>query len=502
MNNLSIIVDAVYKGTQAFMKAQADVKKLDADAAGGAAKMSSSFKAAAIGVTAVGAALGAAALAGKQLYSALREGAALVTTRQRFDKLSESINTTSDALLGNLRAATKGMIDDMSLMSSASQIISLRLADNEDQVTRLATVVGTLGWDMQQVILTFANMSTMRLDALGLSVEEVKNKAAELEKQGYSTAEAFKEAVILAGEARLDVGGVSESEAAFKKFEASITNSKNALLENAIALADNIGLIQDLADAADMSALRNQIRDLSGQLQEMGAMTTGERLMNGFAHTTMSAAELAVVVADLQARLDAANNAANQTAGGAEYLGAAFAHLGYSTESVTAAEAAFILATYGVAAAIEDVSNAAMESAAAADAALAAWGQVIGRANMAAGVMDRIAGAKVKNAIGGLPKVMNAAAEATRSYGYAVSTAITQEEALAAAHGRLADAFSQEVMAKPEEGLIDAAGVVNMEAANKALFQQAQAAGATAAQLALLGVATIPITRYRRSSLF
>jgi uncharacterized protein YbdZ (MbtH family) len=67
---------------------------------------------------------------------------------------------------------------------------------------RLATVVGTLGWDMQQVILTFANLSTMRLDALGLSVEEVKNKQKELMEQGMSTAAAFKEAVIQAGEAR------------------------------------------------------------------------------------------------------------------------------------------------------------------------------------------------------------------------------------------------------------------------------------------------------------
>jgi hypothetical protein len=69
------------------------------------------------------------------------------------------------------------MISDMDLMSSASQIMSLKLADNaKTRLFRLATVAGTLNWDMQQVILTFANMSTMRLDALGLSVEEVKTR--------------------------------------------------------------------------------------------------------------------------------------------------------------------------------------------------------------------------------------------------------------------------------------------------------------------------------------
>ena len=183
MNNVSIVVDAVYKGSPAFRQAQGDLTKLNSDATGGAAKFGAAFSRAAMGVATIGAALGAAAIAGKALYSTLREGAALVTTRQRFDKLSESIGTTADAMLGNLRAATKGMIDDMSLMSSASQIISLRLADNESQVTRLATVVGTLGWDMQQVILTFANMSTMRLDALGLSVEEVKNRRRSLRRK-------------------------------------------------------------------------------------------------------------------------------------------------------------------------------------------------------------------------------------------------------------------------------------------------------------------------------
>jgi hypothetical protein len=122
-----------------------------------------------------------------------------------------------DALLGKLREATKGMISDAELMASASGIVSLRLADNEEQVVRLATVVGTLGWDMQQVILTFANLSTMRLDALGLSVDEVKAKQKELMEQGMSTAAAFKEAVIQAGEARLDVGGVSDAERRSKR---------------------------------------------------------------------------------------------------------------------------------------------------------------------------------------------------------------------------------------------------------------------------------------------
>ena len=128
----------------------------------------------------------AAGMAAQQAYATLRAGAELQTTTERFGKLAASIGTTADVMLGKLREATKGMISDAELMASASGIVSLKLADNEEQVVRLATVVGTLGWDMQQVILTFANLSTMRLDALGLSVDEVKQKQKELMDQGLS----------------------------------------------------------------------------------------------------------------------------------------------------------------------------------------------------------------------------------------------------------------------------------------------------------------------------
>jgi len=140
----------------------------------------------AVGLGVAGAAYFAVSQAAERAYATLRAGAELQTTTERFGKLAAQINSTGDALLGKLREATKGMISDAELMASASGIVSLRLADNEEQVVRLATVVGTLGWDMQQVILTFANLSTMRLDALGLSVDEVKAKQKELMEQAQS----------------------------------------------------------------------------------------------------------------------------------------------------------------------------------------------------------------------------------------------------------------------------------------------------------------------------
>jgi hypothetical protein len=484
MNNVSIVVDAVWKGAPAIQKAQADVGKLERDAKGGAAGIGSSFKSAAIGIGAVVGVLGAAALAGRQLYATLREGAQLQTIKQRFDKLSESIGTTADAMLGKLRTATKGMIDDMSLMSSASQIISLRLADNESQVTRLATVVGTLGWDMQQVILTFANMSTMRLDALGLSVEEVKNKAAELEKQGYSTAEAFKEAVILAGEARLEVGGVSDAEQSFKQAEAAIKNYKDSLLLSVTATLDQAGAFDALGAAA---ARLNFGTTLAAQMDELHAkgVLTDMQLLELQSTMRYGGAEAAAALLESMGKTKAGLEGVDRALLYSETAWQGWAQ-GISVAAQVAANEVVGASTEMFRALIQvgqldwmggqfgEDWQSPVNPDPQRDNRLRAWAlreQARGRRS---GPFSNI-GEETANA---------------RVYAGAVDMATEAEMALAAAHGRLASAFSAEVMAKPEEGLIDAAGVVNMENANKALYEQAQAAGATAAQLAMLGVAT------------
>ena len=112
-------------------------------AGGPIAAAGNAWRGLAVGLGVAGAAYVAASRAAAQAYAVLREGAQLQTTTERFEKLAASINTTADTLLGKLREATKGMIADNELMASASQIVSLRLAENEDQVVRLATVVGT-----------------------------------------------------------------------------------------------------------------------------------------------------------------------------------------------------------------------------------------------------------------------------------------------------------------------------------------------------------------------
>jgi hypothetical protein len=159
---LNIIIDAQFKGKSEIQGVNRELKGLDDNArksGGGLLNMSSKATAAFGGI--------AAGLFGvKQVwdttFAAIQEGAALQKAANQFENLAESIGSSSDSMMAKLRAATGGIMSDAELIASAGQIISLGLADGEDGVARLAAVVGTLGLDMQQVIMTFANNSIMR----------------------------------------------------------------------------------------------------------------------------------------------------------------------------------------------------------------------------------------------------------------------------------------------------------------------------------------------------
>ncbi len=189
----------------------------------------------------------------KMAYDALKQGAELEAARGRFENLTRTINTTGDALLGKLREATKGMVSDAELISGASDIISLGLAKNEGDTVRLATAVSTLGLDMQQVILTFANNSKARLDSLGLSVEGVTQKAAELEAQGF-VGDAFDEAVLIGLEQKMQLLGDASQTTAGKLaiLESNWANLVNSMKEGlAAAVEPAVTLLVGLGEYGD-----------------------------------------------------------------------------------------------------------------------------------------------------------------------------------------------------------------------------------------------------------
>jgi len=208
-------------------------------------------------------------------YAAASEGAAIEYAAIKFDRLSQSIGTTSELLLGDLKSATRGMISDAQLMGSAGDLMALGLAKSHDEAVRLTNVAGALGMNMNQLVLTLTNQTTMRFDALGVSVDGFKEKVKALEDAGMSANDAFKEAFLQQAEGQIaKVGSIAETSAGqLMMMESAFANLGDAIkLQLATTFAglapvmtkigdsitENIAVGQDYKDT--MSAIQNLMK--------------------------------------------------------------------------------------------------------------------------------------------------------------------------------------------------------------------------------------------------
>lgn len=188
--------------------------------------------------------VGGFAMALSEVYDIAKQGAALENVERKFTRLSESIHTTSDALLGDLRTATKGTLSDAELMTSATDLMSLGLVKTHGDTVRLGKVIAGLGMDMNQLVLTMANQTTMRFDQLGVSVVGFDEKVKALKDTGMNANDAFNEAFLQQAEEQLArVGNAADTDVgAFMRLEASAANLGDAVKRK---------LAPPLADAAD-----------------------------------------------------------------------------------------------------------------------------------------------------------------------------------------------------------------------------------------------------------
>lgn len=202
--------------------------------------------------------------AAEAVYEYSRAGAELEYAAIRFDRLTESIDTTSDALLGDLRDATRGLYSDAELMASAGDLMALGLAKSHDEAVRLAAVSAGLNMNMNQLVLTLTNMTTMRFDALGVSVDGFDEKLKSLEAQGYSTNDAFKEAFLQQAEDQLEkVGHAADTSlGSFMRHEAQLENMRN---QYKLLTVDGIAPLLDYS--ADYTEALVRLREEHGILQ-------------------------------------------------------------------------------------------------------------------------------------------------------------------------------------------------------------------------------------------
>jgi hypothetical protein len=239
-------------------------------------------------------AAGAAAMAVvfKKAFDFAEEGAQLELLEDRFGRLAASIGSNGEQILSALDEATGGMMTTAEQISAASQIISLGLATNEGDVVRLATLVSELGWDMSQVILTFANDSKMRLDSLGLSVTDVEERTRKFIAAGHDASEAFDLAVIEAGEAKLLLlGSAADSSAgAYQRLRVMTAELTDELKR---WLAEGLTPVIRTINGDYGDAIGNTIEGNLAQVESMeDLIEAGQRLDSQYRGITRVAADL------------------------------------------------------------------------------------------------------------------------------------------------------------------------------------------------------------------
>jgi hypothetical protein len=275
MANLRLIITALNKASGEINKVKNEIegvgksgKTAEKGVKGFGSSLSSVIGTAAL-VTGAVASVG---LAIREVYEDLKEGAELEYTRTKFDNLAESIGIVSDALLVDLREATRGTVSDAELVAGAANFMALGLADTHDEVVRLTRVAGALGMNMNQLVLTLTNQTTMRFDALGVSVEGFDEKVKALEASGLSAQEAFSEAFLQQAEEQIErVGDIADTsagkimtmESAFKNLgdaiKLSFSDSLDQVAPTMATLAD--GWAQNITLGTQMTEIIGKIQD-------------------------------------------------------------------------------------------------------------------------------------------------------------------------------------------------------------------------------------------------
>lgn len=210
------------------------------------------------GIDMVGSALNKMGQYAQAAYAAIKEGAQIELAQIRFERLAASIGTTADALMDQLGPAVGGMMSQADQMKLAGDLMSLGLAKTTDEAVRLTGVAAQLGMNMNQLVLTLTNQTTMRFDALGVAVDGFDAKVKALEQQGYSTDEAFKWAFIQQAEDQIKrVGSVADTTAGqLMILEAGMKDLTDSMKQDAAeGIAPFVTALNTMREATDAGVL-------------------------------------------------------------------------------------------------------------------------------------------------------------------------------------------------------------------------------------------------------
>lgn len=296
------ILEVDYAGGSAALTAADQLREVDdaaREAGEGLTQAEGGFSKLQAGIVTAGAAFGlvqqgfdVVAQGAQKVWGALEEGAALQDAREDFDALAESVGSAADVMLNRMGEAAGGMLTNAEMIGAASDLMLLNLGLTEGQIVDLVGVAGELEWSMDALANTLNTKSTRGLKELGLGIEDVKGRVAELTAEGHSLDEAFTLAILDAGRERIElVGGASET-AAGKMVVATnaVSDYTAALKESAVASLEMIGFFDWMAGAAQELSTGNELRQVIGEYEALTGMKweTPWRVMGN-----MSAEEMA-----------------------------------------------------------------------------------------------------------------------------------------------------------------------------------------------------------------
>jgi chromosome segregation ATPase len=257
------------------------------------------------------AAVGGAVFAAKKAFDFAKEGAQLETVRDTFDSLAKSVNSTSEAMLVGLRAATEGMVSDTDLMMSANRFLAMGLAATADEAAELSRVAVSLGAAMgkdataamEEFALLMANQSIPRLDTFGISAGKVRTRIKELmaANEGLTREGAFNQAVMEEAAISMDKLGNAVPIDPFTQLEVA---AKNTTDELKILMSEGLGPL-----AGQMAGVGIPIKQAERALKDLGLKTKDIRelrsevakLDKGLTNTEREARVMAKVTEILEA---------------------------------------------------------------------------------------------------------------------------------------------------------------------------------------------------------
>lgn len=133
-------------------------------------------------------------------------GAEVRATNRVFTELTGGPEAAAKGM-NELRAATNGIVDDMTLMNGTNSLLLTGLAQTTEEAAGLTEVAVKLGGALGQgpadaienLNAALLNNSFQRLDTLGISAAKVRERVLELKEAGMDMSEAFSQAVLEQG---------------------------------------------------------------------------------------------------------------------------------------------------------------------------------------------------------------------------------------------------------------------------------------------------------------